>query len=109
MHKAMNQYKPVWTSTLSLREKTQKMNAFVWNKGRWSLHLFPLSKTNRRLIDAAQARFSAASLKSQLHTSAVFPTKKFVASVKHYVFQLLSLERSYAGSDTSSENPDVTR
>ena len=33
------------------------MNAFVWNKGRWSLQLFPLSQTNRRLIDAAQARF----------------------------------------------------
>ena len=33
------------------------MNALVWNKGRWSLHLFPLSQTNRRLVDAAQARF----------------------------------------------------
>ena len=33
------------------------MNALIWNKGRWSLHLFPLSQTNRRLVDAAQARF----------------------------------------------------
>ena len=33
------------------------MNALVWNKGRWSLHLFPLTQTNRRLVDAAQARF----------------------------------------------------
>jgi len=57
MHKAMNQYKLVWQSSITLREKTTKMNALVWNRGRWSLHLFPLSKTNRRLIDAAQARF----------------------------------------------------
>ena len=27
------------------------------NNGRWSLHLLPLSKSTRRLIDSAQARF----------------------------------------------------
>ena len=57
MQGAMNQYKLVWQSTLSVAEKTTKMNALVWNKGRWSLHLFPLSKSNRRLIDSAQARY----------------------------------------------------
>ena len=57
MHRAMNQYALVWQSSISLREKVQKMNALIWNKGRWSLHLFPLSQTNRRLVDAAQARF----------------------------------------------------
>ena len=57
MHFAMNQYKLVWQSPIKLRDKILKMNALVWNKGRWSLHLFPLSRTNRRLVDSAQARF----------------------------------------------------
>ena len=57
MHRAMHQYALVWQSSISLREKVQKLNALIWNKGRWSLHLFPLSLTNRRLVDAAQARF----------------------------------------------------
>ena len=57
MQGAMNQYKLVWQSKLSVAEKTTKMNALVWNKGRWSLHLFPFSKSNRRLIDSAQARY----------------------------------------------------
>ena len=47
----------MWQSKLSVAEKTTKMNALVWNKGRWSLHLFPLSKSNRRLIDSAKVRF----------------------------------------------------
>ena len=29
----------------------------VWNEGRWSLQLFPMTKTLRRSIDVAQARF----------------------------------------------------
>ena len=57
MFQAMNQFALVWQSPITLREKVQKMNALVWNKGRWSLHLFPLTQTNRRLVDAAQARF----------------------------------------------------
>ena len=57
MFQAMNQFSLVWQSPISLRDKVQKMNALVWNKGRWSLHRFPFSKTNRRLVDAAQARF----------------------------------------------------
>ena len=47
----------MWQSKLSVAEKTTKMNALVWNKGRWSLHLFPFSKSNRRLVDSAQARY----------------------------------------------------
>ena len=50
------------------------MNALVWNKGRWSLHLFPLSKSNRRLIDSAQARF----LRRILKISAAY-----ISSVSH--------------------------
>ena len=57
MQSSMNQYKPVWQCTLPVNEKTLKMNALVWNKDRWSLHLFPMTKTLRRSIDAAQARF----------------------------------------------------
>ena len=57
MHFAMHQNKLVWQSSIPLKDKVTKMNALVWNKGRWSLHLFPLSQTNRRLVDAAQARF----------------------------------------------------
>ena len=37
--------------------KTEKMNALVWNKGRWSLHLFPLLPALQQKIDAAQARY----------------------------------------------------
>ena len=33
------------------------MNALVWNKGRWSLHLFLLSPTLIRTIDGSQASF----------------------------------------------------
>ena len=57
MQSSMNQYKLVWQCTPLVNEKTLKMNALVWNKGRWSLHLFPMTKTLRRSIDAAQARF----------------------------------------------------
>ena len=57
MQSSMNQYKPVWQCTLPVNEKTLKMNQLVWNNGRWSLHLFPMTKTLRRSIDAAQARF----------------------------------------------------
>ena len=53
----MNQYKLVWQSNLAINEKTLKMNALVWNEGRWSLQLFPMTKTLRRSIDVAQARF----------------------------------------------------
>ena len=42
MQNAMDQYRLVWQSDLSVKAKTEKMNALVWNKGRWSLHLFPL-------------------------------------------------------------------
>ena len=34
-----------------------KMNALVWNKGRWSLHLFPLTRPLTRSIDGSQARY----------------------------------------------------
>ena len=33
------------------------MNALIWNKGRWSLHLFPLLPALRKSIDGSQARF----------------------------------------------------
>ena len=57
MQSSMNQYKPVWQCTLPVNEKTLKMNALVWNKVRWSLHLFPMTKTLGRSIDAAPVRF----------------------------------------------------
>ena len=52
----MNTFKFIWQSKLSVRKKVVKYNAFVWSKGRWSLHLFPMSKANRTVIDGAQAR-----------------------------------------------------
>ena len=61
MQKAMDQYRLVWQSDLSVKAKTAKINALVWNKGRWSLHLFPLLPALRQFvfekIDAAQARY----------------------------------------------------
>ena len=33
------------------------MNVLAWNKGRWSLHLFPLSPSLGRTINGSQARF----------------------------------------------------
>ena len=57
MQGAMNQYKQVWRSNKPIKDKINKMNALVWNKGRWSLHLFPLSPTLIRTIDGSQARF----------------------------------------------------
>ena len=57
MQEAMNQFRLVWQSDLSVKAKAKKVNALVWNKGRWSLHLFPLLPTLQQKIDAAQARY----------------------------------------------------
>ena len=53
MQGSMNQYKFVWRSNVPLKNKVTKMNALVWNKGRWSLHLFPLLPALRRSIDGS--------------------------------------------------------
>ena len=47
----------MWRSNVPLKNKVNKMNALVWKKGRWSLHLFPLLPALRRSIDGSQARF----------------------------------------------------
>ena len=52
----MNNYKLIWQSDLTVKRKVVKYNAFVWSKGRWSLHLLPMSTANRKVIDGAQAR-----------------------------------------------------
>ena len=39
---AMNQYKLIWTSPLSLKKKIEKYYAFVVSKGTWGLHLLTL-------------------------------------------------------------------
>ena len=57
MHGRMNQYKSVWTSKVSLKDKADKMQALVWSKGRWGLHLLHLNTTLKRTLDGAQARF----------------------------------------------------
>ena len=56
--------KVVWISASTfgvpisqLKNKVTKMNALVWNKGRWNLHLFPLPPALSRTINSAQARF----------------------------------------------------
>ena len=57
MHGRMNEYKRVWNSKISLKNKVNKMQALVWSKGRWGLHLLHLSKALLRTLDGAQARF----------------------------------------------------
>ena len=57
MQAAMNRYKLVWRSQLSIKDNINKMNAPVWNKGRWRLHLFPLSPSLSVTINGSQARF----------------------------------------------------
>ena len=52
----MRQYKNVWASPIALKDKVQKMQALVWGKGRWGVHLVHLTKTLRRKLDGAQAR-----------------------------------------------------
>ena len=52
----MNQYKLIWQSTLSTKQKITKYNSLVWGKGKWSLHLHVLTRANQVLIDGAQAR-----------------------------------------------------
>ena len=52
----MNQYKLIWQSDLTVKKKVETYNSLVWSKSRWSLHLLPMSKVNRRIIDGAQAR-----------------------------------------------------
>ena len=41
---------------MSTKNKINKMNALVWNKGLWSLHLFTLLPALRKTIDGVQAR-----------------------------------------------------
>ena len=58
MQGAMGQYKLVWQCKLSVKLKTARMSALFWNKGRWSLHLFPVTKKSLRTsIDGTQACF----------------------------------------------------
>ena len=57
MQETINQFRLIWQFDLSVKAKTEKMNALVWNKGRWSLYLFPLFPAIRQKIDAAQARY----------------------------------------------------
>ena len=57
------------------------MNAVVWNEGRWSLHLFPLSPALIRTIDGAQARF----LRRILKVPAAY-----LSRVSHRSFRLCS-------------------
>ena len=52
----MNNYKVIWQSELTVKKKVETYSALVWSKGRWSLHLLPMSKVNRKVIDGAQAR-----------------------------------------------------
>ena len=63
MQGSMNQHKHVSRSNLSLKNKVNKKNALVWNKGRWSLHFFPLLPALRKNIDGVQARFLRCILK----------------------------------------------
>ena len=53
----MNSYKRVWTSGTSLKNKVDKLQAMVWSKGRWGLHLLHLNTALKRTLDGAQARF----------------------------------------------------
>ena len=57
MHGRMNEYKRVWNSNISLKNKVDKMQALVWSKGRWGLHLLHLNTALKRTLDGAQARF----------------------------------------------------
>ena len=53
---SMNQFKFVRRSNVSLKNEVNIMNALVWNKGRWGLHLLR-SPALRKAVDGAQARF----------------------------------------------------
>ena len=57
MHGRMNEFKLVWTSKISLKNKVEKMQALVWSRGRWGLHLLHLNTALKRTLDGAQARF----------------------------------------------------
>ena len=57
MHGRMNEFKRVWTSQISLKNKVDKMQALVWSKGRWGLHLVHLNTALKRTLDGAQARY----------------------------------------------------
>ena len=57
MHGRMNEYKRVWNSKISLKNKVDKLQALVWSKGRWGLHLLHLNTALKRTLDGAQARF----------------------------------------------------
>ena len=52
----MNNYKVIWQSDLRVKKRLETYSALVWSKSRWSLHLLPMSKVNRKVIDGAQAR-----------------------------------------------------
>ena len=84
------------------------MNALVWNKGRWSLHLFPMTKSLRTFIDGKQARFLRRILKvpaAYIGRITGFHTKKFAAVALLSVSQRLFFAPNSGGSDTSSEPP----
>ena len=57
LQEAMDQFRFVWQFDVSVKAKTEKINALVWNKIRWSVLLSPLLPALRQKIDAAQARY----------------------------------------------------
>lgn len=55
----MRQHKDVALQSVQQIQRTnrQEMNAMVQNRGRWSLHLFPLLVVVTRFLDGSHARF----------------------------------------------------
>ena len=110
MQETMNQFRLVWQSDLSVKAKTEKMNALVWNKGRWSLPLFSLLPALRQKIDAAQARYLRRILKldSPPPTSVGSRIKKYAVAAVFTVFPILSFAPSSDGWAIFSANQQRT-
>jgi len=56
MRKAMNDFKLIWTSRLSIKQKVEKYKSLVLSKGIWGLHLLALGKTEIKKMEYHHAR-----------------------------------------------------
>ena len=84
------------------------MNAFVWNKGRWSLHFFPLLPALRQKFDAAQARYLRRILKLPAAYISRISHKKYAVAAVPTAFPLSSFAPSSDGWATFSANRQRT-
>ena len=86
LQEAMDQFRFVWQFDVSVKAKTEKINALVWNKIRWSVLLSLLLPALRQKSMPPKTFTSAAYSNSPPPTSAGSPIKNYAVAAVLTVF-----------------------